>query len=138
MAGAIRPVAKGVYVCDDVIGDPASGKPMLVNLWDTYFVRPDAVFPVRVQKLCVFAWLRGGRGTVGVRVDIVQARTGQLIGRTRTLEVDFSEPNRSMYTRMMIPNFPFPEAGVYVVEVYCDSVFLDDQPVQIQVRPEVA
>ncbi len=34
MANRIIPVAKKVYVRDDVIGDPDSGKVTILNLWD--------------------------------------------------------------------------------------------------------
>jgi hypothetical protein len=134
MAGALRPVLKGVYVCDDVIGNPVGGKPMVVNLWDTFWVAADATFPVRIGKLCVFAWLRGGRGRLSFRVDIVSARTGETLGRTRALELDLAEPNRSFYTKFMIPNFPFPEPGVYFAELFCENEFLDDQPIHVRVR----
>ena len=35
MAGTLPPVLKGVIVCDDVVGNPVGGKPMIVNVWDT-------------------------------------------------------------------------------------------------------
>jgi hypothetical protein len=136
MAGSLKPVLKGVYVCDDVVGNPVGGKPMIVNLWDTWWVAPGGTFPVRVGKLCVFAWLRGGRGRLTFRVDIVSARTGAVLGRTARRELDMSEPNKSYYLKVVIQDFPFPEPGMYSVELFCDDEFLDDQPLSIRVRTE--
>ncbi len=36
----------------------------------------------------------------------------------------------------MIEGFLFPEPGGYIVELYCEGVFLDDQPIRVRVRPE--
>ena len=59
-----------------------------------------------------------------------------MIGRTRTIDTDFTNPNGSVYMRMMIPTFPFPEPGTYLVELFCDDEFLDDQRIQIRSRLE--
>jgi hypothetical protein len=134
MAGSLSPILKGVYVCDDVVGNPVGGKPMIVNLWDTRWVAITEVFPVRIAKLCVFAWLRGGRGRVTFRVQIVSARTSEVIGETPPHELDLTQPNRSVYAKFMITDFPFPEPGRYLVELFCEDEFLDDQPIQVLVR----
>lgn len=84
----------------------------------------------------MFAWLRGGRGRQSFRVDIVNAQTGELIGRTPRHELDLTEPNRSTYAKFMIANFSFPEPGRYLVELFCGDEFLDDQPIQVRVRAE--
>ena len=47
----IRPVAKVVYVCDDIIGDPVSGKVSVLNLWDTISLPHYAEFPHRLPKV---------------------------------------------------------------------------------------
>jgi hypothetical protein len=136
MAGLLLPILKGVYVCDDVVGNPVGGKPMVVNLWDTRWVPATETFPVRAAKVCVFAWIRGGRGRLTFQVHIVSARTGEVIGSTPPHELNMTQPNRSLYAKFMIEDFPFPEPGRYFVELFCDGEFLDDQPIEIRVRPE--
>src|SRR5580704_8556090 len=64
----VKPVAKRVYVCDDVVGDPSTGKVTLVNLWDAVRLPPDATFPYSLAKLCVFVWWRDGAGKVKTRI----------------------------------------------------------------------
>jgi hypothetical protein len=71
MAGAIKPILNGIYVCDDVVGNPVGGKPMIVNLFDSVRVPVGGGFPHTHAKLCVFAWLRGGRGRARFRIEIV-------------------------------------------------------------------
>jgi hypothetical protein len=55
MAGSIKPIVKGIYVCDDVVGNPVGGKPMIVNLWNTFRPPAGSAFPYMLKKLCVFA-----------------------------------------------------------------------------------
>ena len=131
MAGTLPPILKGIYVCDDVVGNPVGGKPMIVNLWNATRVPAGASLPYTLKKLCVFACLRGGRGRSTFRLEVVRAETGDRIGRTRYFECDFADPNATMYTRLMLENVTFPAIGVYTVELFCGGTFLDDQVIQI-------
>src|SRR5262249_27178837 len=56
MAEVIKPVAKAVYVCDDVVSDPQTGKVSVLNLWDTVRV-PENGFPYQLPKVVVCAWV---------------------------------------------------------------------------------
>jgi hypothetical protein len=131
MAEPVRPVAKRVYVCDDVIADPSSGKVNLLNLWGAVRVPSDQTFPDRLAKVCVFVWWRDGFGKVRSRVDVVQASTGYLIRRTKDYLVDFEQRTDSVFARYKIENCTFPEPGYYFVEVYCEDEFVDDQVIRI-------
>jgi hypothetical protein len=131
MAGAIKPVLKGVYVCDDVVGNPAGGKPMIVNLWNATRIPSGETTPFMLKKLCVFAWLRGGRGRVTFRIDVTRADTGLRIGHARFFEYEFRDPNASLYGRFMLQDVVFPSPGWYAVEFFCDGEFYDDQPIQV-------
>ncbi|MCI0460540.1 MAG: hypothetical protein L0Z62_26600 [Gemmataceae bacterium] len=131
MAEPVRPVAKRVYVCDDVIGDPSSGKVNLFNLWDAVRVPADASFPYSLAKVCVFVWWRDGFGKVRTRVDIVQASTETVIRRTRDCILDFEQRTDSVFARYKIENCTFPEPGYYYVEVYCEGEFVDDQILRV-------
>jgi len=131
MAEPIRPIAKRVYVCDDVVGDPATGKVNLFNLWDAVHVPSDGVFPYCLAKLCVFVWWRDGFGNVKTRVDIVQAATGMLIRRIKDCILDFEQRTDSLFARYRIENCTFPEPGYYFLEVYCEGEFVDDQIIRL-------
>jgi hypothetical protein len=137
MAGAIKPILNGIYVCDDVVGNPVGGKPMIVNLFDSVRVPVGGGFPHTHAKFCVFAWLRGGRGRARFRIEIVSSATRERVGNPRVFDHEFTNPNRSAYGRFMLAGIEFPAAGRYTVEFFCDNEFLGDQVVQV-IGPESA
>jgi hypothetical protein len=130
MVSPVIPVVKSLYVCDDVARDPSSGKVSVLNLWDTVRPPPGATFPYSLAKLCVFAWMREGRGRVRSRIDIVQAVTHALIGRTADCVLDFTL-RTTHFARYRFAGFRFPEPGYYYVELYCENAFIDDQVVRV-------
>jgi len=109
---------------------------MIVNLWDTLRI-PDGVFPFKLPKVCLFAWLRGGRGRARFRIEIVRTDNNTRIGQPRNFEFDFANPNVSVYGRFMLSEVVFPAPGRYTVEFFCDDEFFDDQVINI-LSPEVA
>jgi hypothetical protein len=131
MPEPVKPVAKCVYICDDVVADPASGKVNLFNLWDGLRVPAHGTFPFCLAKLCVFVWWRGGLGKLRSRVDIVRASTGTLVRRTKDCVLDFGRRTDSVFARYKLENCTFPEPGYYFVEVYCEGEFVDDQVLRV-------
>src|SRR6516162_10083917 len=128
---AVKPVAKCVYVCGDVIFDAVSGKVSLLYLWDAVRVPKEAKFPYVLNRVCVFVWWRDGFGKSVTRVDIVQASTGKAIRRTRNYPLNFEKRASSIYGQYRIENCRFPEPGYYHVEVYCENEFVDDLVIQV-------
>jgi hypothetical protein len=131
MAAHIKPIAKVVYVCDDVVRDPESGKVSLLNLWDTVRVPTDGEFPYCLAKLSVFAWWRDGLGNMRTRIDIVQAETAKVIRRTKDCMIDFRARPASVFARYKLENCLFPAPGYYYVELYCENEFGDDQIISL-------
>ena len=131
MAEPVKPVAKCVYVCDDVIGDPSSGKVNLLNLWDAVRVPADEVFPYHLEKVCVFVWWRDGFGKVKTRVDIVQASSETLVRRTEDCLLDFEQRTDAVFARYKLQDCTFPAPGYYYVEVYSEGEFVDDQIIRV-------
>ena len=131
MAESVKPVAKSVYVCDDVIRDPQTGKLSLFNLWDAIRVPTGMGFPYCLAKICVFAWWRDGNGKVRTRIDLVQASTGNVIRRTSDCMIDFEARTASVFARYKLENCVFPEPGFYYIELYCEQEFVDDQIIQV-------
>lgn len=121
MADDVKPVAKRILVYDDVVGDPTTGRPTVLNIWET--VRPPAgkSFPYTLAKLCVFVCWRDGYGAVNTRIDIVRAVDNTVVQRTRDIQIDFPHPNFTRYVRYKIDDCEFPESGYYVVELHCDD-----------------
>src|SRR5437660_878472 len=97
MAEPVLPVAKRIIICDDVVGDPLTGKVSLFNLWDAVQVPADGSFPYSLARACVFVWWRDGFGKLKSRIDIVQASTGALIRRTKDCILDFERRSGSLF-----------------------------------------
>lgn len=127
MSLTLLPIAKPFLLCDDVIGNPLTGKPHVVNLWDTVTVPATASWPHVLPKLCLFAWLRDGMGTVQFRFEVVSLNTGSLVTPPWRQSVSFSDPLAALYARFLLPNVAFPAPGWYAVEVYWNGEFADDQ-----------
>jgi hypothetical protein len=128
---AVKPVAKCVYVCDDVAFDPVTGKVSLLNLWDAVRVPAEAGFPFVLEWICVFVWWRDGFGKSDSRVEIVQASTGKVVRKTRNCTLNFENRASSIFGRYLIEKCRFPEPGYYHVEVYCEKEFVDDQIIRV-------
>jgi hypothetical protein len=134
MAEPIKPVAKAIYVCDDVVSDAQSGKVSVLNLWDAVLVPAGASFPYCLARLCVFAWLRDGFGKVKTRIDIVQASSGNVVRRTNDCVIEFEARATSMFTRYKLENCIFSKPGYYFIELYCQNDFVDDQVIRVYSR----
>lgn len=131
MAGVFPPLLKGIVVCDDVIGNPDSGKPMVVNVWNATRLPAGESVPYTLKKLCVFACFRGGRGRSTFRLEVVHAESRQRVGRVGTFELDFANPNVTLYGRFMLEDVAFPALGAYTVELFCEGQFIEDQLIQL-------
>jgi hypothetical protein len=131
MPAPIKPVAKVVYVCDEAVSDPHSGKVSLFNLWDTVRVPAGGSFPYRLAKISVFAWWRDGLGKVRTRIDVVQASTGDVLRRTGDCVLDFQTKTASVFARYKLADCVFPEPGYYYIELYCEDEFVDDQIIRV-------
>jgi len=131
MPQPVAPVAKCMYVCDDVIRDPRSGKINLVNLWDAVRVPADSGFPYCLGKLCAFVWWRDGYGKVSSSVRVVQASTELTIRATKECFLDFERRRQTVFARYTIEECVFPDPGYYLVELYCQDRFVDDQLIHV-------
>lgn len=127
MAAPVLPVAKALYLCDEILEDPVSRKVSLLGALNA--VRPQGVppFPHRQQQLCVVVQLTGGSGEVRAHVEVIQAATGLTIHTTQEHRIRFASRNAIVYANFRLRDVVFPESGAYFVEFYCQETFLDDR-----------
>src|SRR5437763_238263 len=104
MAAPIPPVAKRMLVCDDVVGDPSSGKVTIVGVWDAVRLPAGASFPYPLAKLCVYACWRGGLGQVRTRVIIARGTDGTEVSRTSECVLAFTNRNATVHARYALTN----------------------------------
>jgi hypothetical protein len=123
MATSILPVAKALYLCDYQIGY-SNGKVDLYGLFNA--IRPQDGFPYTRGRFCAFAQLINGLGRVPFWIDIRFAATDELIWMTEVRELHF--PSRSVVAQvaLAIEGCRFERPGLYLIELFCDNVWVCD------------
>jgi hypothetical protein len=128
---AVSPTAKCVYVCDEVLQDPASGKVSFLGIFDDVVVPPGERYPFRLARMCVAAQLVGESGAVPVHIEVVEAATQDLVRRAGPFPVSFPSRHQIVTVCVRLLNVDFPSSGVYFVELYSQGAFLDDRTVRL-------
>ena len=135
MSPSVAPVTKVIYLCDEVFVDSSSQKLHLLGLLNSIRI-DEAAFPFRLERLCVFVQMTDDLGTFAGYVEIVNARTGELVYRTPAHEWMFSRRTQLVYANFRILNCLFPEPGSYLVEFYCGGTFVDDRVLRVRITGE--
>jgi hypothetical protein len=138
MSPNVFPVAKAVYLCDDVVYDSSSGKIHLVGLLNSVRLDEGTALPFHLGKLCVFAQLIDGLGAFAAHVEIVNADTGELIYRTAERTLSFPSRTRLVYANFRILDCSFPQPGIYLVELYCGDQFVDDRQLRVRLQGDTS
>lgn len=120
---SVSPVAKALYLCDDILSDPTRVKPHLIGVLNA--IRPPA-FPHTLPRLCVFARLIGGHGEVKCRVEIVNAQSRTLMYTSPDQTLRFDDRRQTRYFTLRLTGISIPGPGEYWVEFYCNGRFVDD------------
>jgi len=128
----LNPMGKVMYLCDEVLRDPTSGKISFLGIFDDVISTPALGFPFRLGRICLAAQLVGGSGYVAVDVDIVEAATQNLVRTAGPFIVHFPSRRQIVTVQIRILDVLFPAAGEYFVELYSHGVFLDDRLLRLQ------
>jgi hypothetical protein len=118
----IVPVAKGVYLCDDVIAYE-NRKADLYGLFNA--IRPES-YPCTHGRFCVFAQLVNGLGRVPFYIDVRDASEDELVYTTLTNHLLFPDRVSVVQLSMAIEQCTFPKSGVYLVQIFCDNKWVCD------------
>ncbi len=127
----LNPTGKVVYVCDDVLQDPTSGKVNFLGIFDDVVPPSGAAYPFRLGRMCVAAKLVGGSGPVPVRIEVVEGATQRLVRAAGPFTVHFPARHQVVTVCIRVRDVVFPAPGVYFVELYCQGAFLEDRVVQL-------
>jgi hypothetical protein len=119
-----------VYLCDEVLQDPVSGKLNFLGIFDDV-VPGSSDYPFQLGRLCVAAQLVGGLGPVPFHVEVVEAVTQDLVRRAGPFPVSFASRHQVLTVCLRLINLILPARGVYFVELYCQGVFLDDRMLRL-------
>ena len=112
----ILPFPNSLFVCEGCIG--FSGKTDLVNIFNA--IHPPG-YPYLQKLFVVYARLSQGLGHIPFFVEIHLAKTQQLIHVTNTFTLNFPDRDKTVEMALNMPNIPFPQAGLYLVQLYLDN-----------------
>jgi hypothetical protein len=105
---SVIPIAKALYLCDDILSDPSRVKPHLIGVFNA--VRVPA-FPHTLAKLCIFVQLVNGYGEVNCRVRIVNASNRDIMYQSPVHVVRFDDRRQTRYFRLKLTQI----TGVHLV-----------------------
>jgi len=131
---SVNPTGKIVYVRDEVLQDPASGKFSFLGIFDDVVAPPGLGYPFRLGRMCVAAQLVGGSGSLPIHVEVVEGATQNLIRRAGPFTVAFPSRHQIVTVCVRLLNVDFPAPGGYFVELYSQGVFLDDRILRLHLR----
>ena len=127
----VNPIGKVVYICDEVLRDPGSGKVSILGIFDDVVLPPGAVYPFRLGRMCVAAQLVGGSGVVPLHVEIVEGAMRSIVRAAGPYTVRFPTRHHIVTVSIRILDVLFPAAGTYFVELYSQGVLLDDRMLRL-------
>jgi len=125
MASEVVPVAKSLYLCDEVVEDPGSRKVSLLGTFNA--TRPSTGYPYQLPRLCVFAQLIDAEGELPVWVEIVNADDLQVIFLGARQTVRFASRNTTVSVCFRLSGLKFFGPGTFIVELYCGNALMDDR-----------
>jgi hypothetical protein len=128
MVASVVPVARSIYLCDRCVPLPG-GKVTLEGLFNA--ITP-ASYPYVHRSFSVFAQLSGGVGQVSLFIDILYAPQRRLIYTTNTRQLSFPRMDFTLQFAEQIQGCPFDQSGMYLVEMYCNNVFIGDVPLHLR------
>jgi hypothetical protein len=126
---SLIPIAKALYLCDDILSDPTRVKPHLIGVLNTVRVPS---FPHDLPQLCIFARLIDGLGQVRCRVQVTRASDRAVIYRSPERILDFPDRHQTRYFILRMQQVHCPAPGEYWVEFYCNNEFIDDAVLRLE------
>ena len=120
---SVIPVTKALYLCDEILSDPARVKPHLIGVLNA--IRPPS-FPHVLPRLCVFAKLSDGLGDIRCRVRIINVADLTTVYETPELALRFHDRRQILYANFRIEQLRWTSPGEFVVELFCNGEFVDD------------
>src|SRR5687768_13577140 len=118
MQPTVVPFARSLYLCKQHIGYE-DGTVDLYGIFNSH--RATNGYPVSGLRFCAFAQLSNGLGKVPFYFDIRNAATSELVWTTGQRELRFANRRQVVQLAMSIENCPFRDAGVYLIELYCNG-----------------
>jgi hypothetical protein len=120
MSGA-TPYSLAMLLCDQVIVDERSKKKTLVGLFDIIYAKS---FPAKHPSLSVYARLTDAEGQYKFRMDYVQVKTDNLLGRADIPPIDITDRLKTHELVMQFPPIDIPVQGEYEFRLWANDRYV--------------
>ena len=117
---SVRPVARGLFVCEQVIVEAGSNNVSLINCFTR---RHAGTFPSAPMRFAVCSLLAGGLGAVTMRLEISRIEDTKLVYR-RSMVTVFEDRVQEARFVLRLTDVIFPEPGVYSVVLFADDEWI--------------
>jgi hypothetical protein len=130
----LHPTVRYLIVCEDVQPDPEQPRRItLVGLISAIRSLETPPFPLLHREICVFLQCTECRGPAEGRIEIQHADSGDVLFRTRTRTIQFSnDPLEVVAANFRIRNCLFPESGLYWVQFWYNEEMIAQQPLLLR------
>lgn len=118
------PILVSLFLCDELIQDPQSGKTHVFGLFDS--IRPRS-FPHRQARIGVFVAVTGVSGVFAGRVKCLGPDGSTAFG-TMPQPLKLSRPNQVLRVFFRIVLAPFRRPGIYRIQFVCEDEILTERP----------
>ena len=120
------PGCKAILLCERTMIEAGTNKISLIGLIGTIAFES---FPGRTKPMKLFLHLVDGIGQYDVSVEVHDLAEDNIVFRSKTARLSFSDRLLSRRPIFSIPGLPVPHAGKYDVIVFADGKEIDRQQV---------
>lgn len=107
-----EPRLGALLLADHIYRDEVSGKHVIAGTFHQLNV---AAFPITFARtIGVYLAFRGCAGKATIDLDFVEAASGEILMRSRAMEIVCDDPGRSVELALEVPPLPLPRAGQYL------------------------
>ena len=117
---SIRPVARGLQVCEQIVVEAGTSNVSLVNCFTRRHV---GVFPSPPMRFALYSLLSGGLGAVTMAMEISRIEDTKLVYR-RSMVMVFEDRVQEARFVLRLPDVVFPEPGVFSVVLFADDEWI--------------
>jgi hypothetical protein len=121
---------RALLVADHIYRDDGSGKYVIAGTFHQLNV---PAFPTTFARTVgIFVSLSGLLGKATLDLDFVEAASGEVLLRTRALEVSGEDAEQPVELALEVPPLPLPRAGRYVFRLTVDGTVLGEVAVSVR------
>ena len=115
-----KPIAEALILCDEIINEAGTNKKSLIGTFNSIVA---GNFPTQHPKMCVYAAMTNGQGTLRTELRCTRVDGQREVFRAAQT-VQFMDPNQVIEMGFSFRNVPFEEPGLYAFELLAGDEML--------------